>query len=77
VTAVLAPATVETLLHVASRRPVSVVWVDAPSFAARPTRADPGGLRVSAAGLPIAVVRRGDDLGYVLGARAAEARARA
>ena len=69
VTSVLAPATVDTLLHVASQRRVSVVWVDAPSFVSRPTRADPGALRVSAAGVPIAVVRRGEDLGLALGAR--------
>ena len=77
VTAVLAPATVAALLRTATRRPVSVVWVDAPSFASRPTRADPGALRLSAAGVPVGVVRRGDDLGVALGARSSEAPARA
>ena len=77
VTSVLAPRTVAALLRTANRRPVSVVWVDAPSFVSRPTRADRGALRLSATGVPVAVVRRGDELGVTLGARAGEVLARA
>ncbi len=35
-----------------SRRLVSVVWIDAASFASRPTRAEPGLLRLAAHGIP-------------------------
>ena len=48
---------------------VSVVWVDAPSFAGRPTKVEPELLRLQAAGVAVAVVRRGDSLAAVLGAR--------
>lgn len=47
---------------------VSLVWVDAPSFAGRPTRVEPELLRVQAAGVAVAVVRKGDSLAAVLGA---------
>jgi uncharacterized protein (DUF58 family) len=47
---------------------ISVVWVDAPSFAARPTRVEPELLRLQAAGIAVAVVRQGDSLAAVLGA---------
>jgi uncharacterized protein (DUF58 family) len=47
---------------------VSVVWVDAPSFAGRPTRVEPELLRLQAAGVAVAVVRQGDSLATVLGA---------
>ena len=77
VTAVLGPTAVAGLLRTAIRRPLSVVWVDAPSFVSRPTRADPGALRLSAAGVPVAVVRRGDDLAGALGAGSKEAVAHA
>jgi uncharacterized protein (DUF58 family) len=50
---------------------VSVVWVDSASFAARPTKVEPELLRLQAAGIPVAVVRRGDALANVLGAPAA------
>jgi hypothetical protein len=40
---------------------VSVVYVDTGSFGGRPQR-EPGLLRLQAAGIPVAVVRRGDDL---------------
>ena len=56
------------VLSAASRRTVSVVWVDAASFAARPTRAEPGILRLAAHGIPTAVVRKGDDLAAILSA---------
>ena len=57
------------MLSVASRRFVSVVWVDSASFAGRPTRGEPGVLRLAAHGVPTAVVRAGDDLEGVLSAR--------
>jgi uncharacterized protein (DUF58 family) len=66
VTATLEEAALHALLAAASRRLVSVVWVDAPSYAGRPTRALPGLLRLSSAGVPVAVVRRGDDLAAAL-----------
>jgi uncharacterized protein (DUF58 family) len=47
---------------------VSVVWIDAPSFAGRPTRIEPELLRLQAAGVAVAVIRRGDPLAAVLGA---------
>jgi uncharacterized protein (DUF58 family) len=47
---------------------VSVVWIDAASFAGRPTRTEPELLRLQAAGVAIAVVRSGDSLSAVLGA---------
>jgi len=50
---------------------VSLVWVDSASFAARPTKVEPELLRLQAAGVPVAVVRRGDPLANVLGAPAA------
>ncbi len=75
VTAVLEARTLDRLLALGSRQVVSVVWVDAPSFAGRPTRAPAGVLRVAAAAIPVAVVRRGDDLAAALSARQVEARA--
>ena len=47
---------------------ISVVWIDAPSFAGRPTRVEPELLRLQAAGVAVAVVRAGDSLAAVLGA---------
>jgi uncharacterized protein (DUF58 family) len=47
---------------------VSVVWIDAPSFVGRPTRIEPELLRLQAAGVAVAVVRRGDSLAAMLGA---------
>jgi uncharacterized protein (DUF58 family) len=53
---------VERLVHLAlGRRRVSLVYVDPASFGGR-LRAEPGLLRLQAAGIPVAVVRRGDDL---------------
>jgi len=57
------------VLSVAARRSVSVVWVDSASFASRPTKGEPGVLRLAAHGVPSAVVRAGDDLERVLSAR--------
>jgi uncharacterized protein (DUF58 family) len=77
VTAALGTAAVDAILSTATRRLVSVVWVDAPSFAGRPTRALPGLLRLSAEGIPLAVVRHGDDLAAALDVPRADALARA
>jgi hypothetical protein len=49
---------------------VSVVWVDAASFAARTAPVEPELLRLQAAGVAVAVVRRGDALAAVLGEQA-------
>ena len=54
---------------------VSLVWIDAASFAGRPTAVEPELLRLQAVGIPVAVVRHGDDLRAVLGGAAAAARA--
>jgi uncharacterized protein (DUF58 family) len=71
VTASVRPTLVDALIsRAAARQQVSVVHVDAPSFAGarRKTRSqDTGVLRLEAAGIPVAVVRRGDDLEGVLG----------
>jgi uncharacterized protein (DUF58 family) len=64
------------LIGMATRRSVSLVWVDAPSFTARPTRAEPGLLRLAGHGIPTAVVRDGDDLAGVLSARVLQRAAR-
>ena len=67
VTANLDAAAVEAVLALSGRRLVSVVWVDAPSYAGRPTRAATGPLRLSGAGVPLAAVRQGEDLAAALG----------
>ena len=77
VTATTDPACFAQILTLATRRLVSVVWIDAASFAGRPTRVEPGLLRLAAHGIPTAAVRRDDDLGAVLSARALQAVARA
>ena len=62
VTARLDSRLVERLVHLAlGRRRVSVVYVDPASFGGRP-RPEPALLRLQAAGIPVAVVRQGDDL---------------
>jgi hypothetical protein len=68
-------AAVDALLAVATRRLVSVVWVDVASFVSRPERADSGLLRLSAAGVAVAAVRRGDDLAAALDVPRMELRA--
>ena len=68
VTASLQPVAVDVLLAIASRRLLSIVWVDAPSFAGRSTRTPSGPLRLSGLGIPVAVVRCGDDLAAALDA---------
>jgi uncharacterized protein (DUF58 family) len=62
------PALVRRLLERAlSRRPVALVHVDAPTFAGRRSAPEPALLQLQAAGVPVAVVRRGDDLREALG----------
>jgi uncharacterized protein (DUF58 family) len=76
VTARLDAALVDRLVQRAlSRRRVSVVYVDPASFNGRPRRPEPLLLRLDSAGIPVAVVRAGDDLAAVLqgGAPVAEA----
>lgn len=75
VTSRIEPGLVNRLLERAlSRRPVALVHVEASSFAGRPHRPEPGLLRLQLAGVPIAVVRRGEDLSVALhGARPVEA----
>jgi uncharacterized protein (DUF58 family) len=76
VTSRIEPALVSRLLERAlTRRPVALVHVDAASFVGGPRRPEPGLLRLQAAGVPVAVVRRGEDLAEALkGARAPEDR---
>ena len=70
VTATADAAGFAQILALGTRRLVSVVWIDSPSFVGRPTRAEPGLLRLAAHGVPTAVVRHGDGLSDVLSARA-------
>jgi uncharacterized protein (DUF58 family) len=56
---------------------ISLVWIDAPSFAGRPTRVEPELLRLQAAGVAVAAVRRGDSLPGALGATGAARKAHA
>jgi len=68
VTARLAPTLVTKLAQRAlTSHGVSLVWIDSASFVGRPTTADPELLRLQAAGVPVAVVRQGDDLRAALG----------
>ena len=58
---------VERLLErTLTRRPVAVVHVEAASYAGGPRRPEPNLLRLQAAGVPIAAVRRGEDLAAAL-----------
>jgi uncharacterized protein (DUF58 family) len=75
VTANLEPAALEAILAAAMRRLVSVVWIDAPSYAGKPTRPASGPLRLSAARVPVASVRQGEDLASALDFSRSEARA--
>jgi uncharacterized protein (DUF58 family) len=67
VTSRLDGATAETLLRLASGRRLTVVYVDSTQ------RPEPLLLHLQAAGIAVAVVRRGDDLAAVLGAAAPKA----
>jgi hypothetical protein len=49
-----------------SHRRVSLVYVDAPTFAGASPRAEPLLLRLTSCGVPVAVARAGDDLKAVL-----------
>jgi uncharacterized protein (DUF58 family) len=49
-----------------TRRKASLVYVDAPTFAGAPPQPQPALLRLGAAGVPVAVVRAGDELAGVL-----------
>jgi len=69
VTADLSPEIADRLLQRAlARRAVSVVYVDAASFSAkrRVARRSPQLARLAAAGVPVAVLARGDDLSHAL-----------
>jgi uncharacterized protein (DUF58 family) len=78
ITSKLEPRLVDRLVQRAlAQRRVSVVYVDAPTFAgARPTR-EPGLLKLQAVGIPVALVRRGEDLAHALSAAPAAEEARA
>jgi uncharacterized protein (DUF58 family) len=74
VTARLAPELVDRLVQRAlARRGASLVYVDAASFAngAAVRRPEPALLRLQEVGVPVAVIRRGDDLAACLGPTAA------
>jgi uncharacterized protein (DUF58 family) len=75
VTSRIEPALVNRLLERAlSRRAVALVHVEPSSFARSPRRPEPGLLRLQAAGVPVAVVRRRSDLAAALaGAQPAQA----
>jgi uncharacterized protein (DUF58 family) len=71
VTPALRPTLVEALIaRAVGRQRVSVVYVELPSFEGRrrrPLDANGALLRLESSGIPVAVVRRGDELGAVLG----------
>lgn len=72
VTSRLEPALVSRMVERAlSRRPVACVHIDAATFAGRPPSPQPALLRLQAAGIPVAVVQRGEDLAAALEARPA------
>jgi uncharacterized protein (DUF58 family) len=75
VTARLEAGLVDRLVQRAlSRRKVSLVYVDPASFNGAPLRPEPLLLRLDGAGIPVAVVRAGDDLASALeGSAVAEA----
>ncbi len=67
VTSRLEPALVDRLVQRAlSRRKVSLVYVEAAGFGGASGRLEPGLLRLQAAGIPVAVVRAGEDLAACL-----------
>jgi uncharacterized protein (DUF58 family) len=49
-----------------TRRPVALVHVEPESFVGRPRRPDPALLRLQAGGVPLAVVRQGEDIASAL-----------
>ncbi|HSC92427.1 MAG TPA: DUF58 domain-containing protein [Gaiellaceae bacterium] len=69
VTARLSADLVERVVQrAASRRGVAVVYVDAPSFVGKHGPPEPGLLRLQSLGIPVTVLRRGDDLAARLSA---------
>ena len=67
VTSRVEPSLVDRLLERAlTRRPVALVHVEPESFVGRPRRPEPALLRLQAAGVPIAVVRQGEDIAGAL-----------
>ncbi len=74
VTSRIETSLVDRLLERAlTHRPVALVHIEPESFAGRARRPEPALLRLQAAGVPIAVVRQGDDLASALdGAGASE-----
>lgn len=67
VTSRIEPRLVNRLLERAlTRRSVALVHVETASFAGQPRRPEPDLLRLQAAGVPIAVVRRGEELAAAL-----------
>jgi uncharacterized protein (DUF58 family) len=67
VTSRIEPSLVDRLLERAlTRRGVALVHVEAESFAGRLRRREPALLRLQAAGVPVAVVRSGEDLAAAL-----------
>jgi uncharacterized protein (DUF58 family) len=78
VTARLEDALIDRLVQRAlSRRRVSIVFVDPASFGGAARRVEPGLLRLHAAGVSVAVVRAGDDLGAALSGELSSAEAHA
>jgi len=77
VTSVLSAQLVDRLLQrTLSQHQAALVFVDAGSFtAAGPAAREPQLLRLQAAGIPVGVVRRGDELGAILSAATAGAAA--
>lgn len=72
VTAQLTPTLVDRLIQRAiAQRKVALVYVDTRSFAGAENGKEPGLLRLQAAGVPVAVLHRGDDLARALGAQVA------
>jgi uncharacterized protein (DUF58 family) len=68
VTSRLEPALVRRLLERAHAfRPVALVHIDAPTFAGRQSTPQAALLQLQAAGVPVAVVRQGEDLRRALG----------
>jgi len=78
VTARLEPALVDRLIQRAlSRRKVSIAFVDPASFNGAALRPEPALLRLQAAGIPVAVIRAGDDLAACLSGEPSTASAHA
>jgi uncharacterized protein (DUF58 family) len=76
VTARLDRAIGDAVLRLASGRRLTVVYIDAASFASRttaPSRREPMLLRLQSLGVAVAVVRSGDDLAAVLASAAPQA----